>query len=244
VIEALGTYGLAFLAGIVSFTSPCCLPLMPGYVSYISGVAGTDGATAVVMRSRATTAALLFVAGFTAVFTALGVGATTLGSLLLRHRVGFMQVGGAFVIVMGLVTMGMLRVPLLFRELRFDLARVRPGPLGAVPLGMAFAIGWTPCVGPVLASILTAAASTDQALGGASLLFVYSLGLGFPFVLLAVGSSRVEPVFRWLRRHGRAVEVAGGSLLVAMGVLMMTGQWLRLFTPLLRTFARTGWPPI
>jgi cytochrome c-type biogenesis protein len=155
-----------------------------------------------------------------------------------------MQVGGAFVIVMGLVTMGMLRVPLLFRELRFDLARVRPGPLGAVPLGMAFAIGWTPCVGPVLASILTAAASTDQALGGASLLFVYSLGLGFPFVLLAVGSSRVEPVFRWLRRHGRAVEVAGGSLLVAMGVLMMTGQWLRLFTPLLRTFARTGWPPI
>ena len=242
-IEVLGTYGLAFLAGVISFTSPCCLPLMPGYVSYISGVAGGGGAI-VAVRSRAINAALLFVAGFTIVFTALGLGASSGGSVLLRHRVGFIQIGGALVIAMGLVTMGVLRIPFLMREVRFDLARIPRGPAGAVPLGMAFAIGWTPCVGPVLASILTAAASTQRAAAGATLLLVYSLGLGVPFVLLALGSSRIQPVFRWLRRHGRSIEVFGGTLLVLMGVLMITGYWLRMFTPLLRAFARTGWPPL
>jgi cytochrome c-type biogenesis protein len=187
---------------------------------------------------------MMFVAGFATVFTILGAGATGIGSLVLRHRLAFMQIGGAFVVAMGIVTMGLVRVPLLHRELRIDLGRLRPGPAGAFPLGAAFALGWTPCIGPVLASILTAAASTDQVAAGASLLFVYSLGLGLPFLLLAVGSSRVVPMFRWLRRHGRALEVAGGALLVAMGVLMITGRWLELFTPLLRAFARSGWPPI
>jgi cytochrome c-type biogenesis protein len=109
---------------------------------------------------------------------------------------------------------------------------------------MAFAVGWTPCIGPVLAGILTAAATVEGALRGAALLFVYSLGLGVPFLLLALGVARAGRLFRWLRRHGRAIEVAGGSVLVLMGVLMITGRWIQLFAPLLRLFSRSGWPPL
>jgi len=113
-----------------------------------------------------------------------------------------------------------------------------------VALGGAFAICASPCIGPVLAGILTAAAATQGAWRGASLLFVYSLGLGIPFLLLAAGYANAGRVFRWFRRHGRAVEVAGGAVLVVMGILMVTGQWLRLFTPLIRVFSRNRWPPI
>jgi cytochrome c-type biogenesis protein len=236
-------YAIAFLAGIVSFSSPCCLPLMPGYLSYVGGVAGAEGNVAVV-RARVTSAALLFVLGFSLVFTLLGATASALGSVLLQHRVGLMQIAGGVVVAMGFVSMGALRIPLLFREVRFDLSRVRPGPAGAVPLGMAFAFGWTPCIGPILGSILTAAASSQGVYRGAGLLFVYSLGLGVPFVLVGLGYSSGGRVFGWLRRHGRAIGIAGGALLIAMGILMITGRWLQLFTPLLRTFARTGWPPI
>lgn len=242
-MSALGPYALALVAGILSFTSPCCLPLMPGYVSYVSGVAGSRP-DAVAIRSRVLGAALLFVAGFATVFTALGAGASSLGGFLLAHRQSLTRATGLFVVLMGLVTMGAIRIPGLNREVRLDLRRVRPGPLGAVPLGMAFALGWTPCIGPVLAGILTAAATTQGAWRGASLLFVYSLGLGIPFLLLAVGYARAGSVFGWLRRHGRAVEVAGGVVLIVMGFLMVTGQWLRLFTPLIRLFSRNQWPPI
>lgn len=222
-MSALGPYALALVAGILSFTSPCCLPLMPGYVSYVSGVAGSRP-DAVAIRSRVLGAALLFVAGFATVFTALGAGASSLGGFLLAHRQSLTRATGLFVVLMGLVTMGAIRIPGLNREVRLDLRRVRPGPLGAVPLGMAFALGWTPCIGPVLAGILTAAATTQGAWRGASLLFVYSLGLGIPFLLLAVGYARAGSVFGWLRRHGRAVEVAGGVVLIVMGILMVTGQ--------------------
>ena len=113
-----------------------------------------------------------------------------------------------------------------------------------MPLGVAFAIGWTPCIGPVLAAILAAAATVDGAWRGASLLFVYSLGLGVPFLLLALAVARTGKLFAWLRRNGRAIELVGGGVLILMGVLMITGQWGRLFTPLIRVFARKGWPPV
>ncbi len=239
----MGPFALALVAGVLSFSSPCCLPLMPGYVSYVSGVAGsTTGAVAV--KTRVVGAALLFVLGFALVFTALGAGASALGLVLLRHRSGLTKIGGVLVIFMGLVTMGLLRAPFLMRERRFDLRRVAPGPTGAFPLGMAFAIGWTPCIGPVLAGILAAAASTRAPLKGAALLFTYSMGLGIPFLLLALGLTRAGRVAGWLRRHGRAIERLGGALLITMGVLMITGAWLRLFTPVLRVFSRSGWPPI
>ena len=239
-MSVLGPFALALAAGIISFTSPCCLPLMPGYVAYVSGVAGEPGGVAV--RTRVVGAACLFV--FATVFTLLGAGVSVFGASLIARRPVLIRVGGVFVILMGLVTMGLLRIASLYRELRVDLRRVRPGPGGAIPLGMAFAIGWTPCIGPVLAGILTAAAGTQGALRGAALLFVYSLGLGIPFVLLAFGYARAGMAFRWLRRHGRAIEVIGGSILVAMGVLMITGRWLQLFTPLLRWFSRAQWPPL
>jgi cytochrome c-type biogenesis protein len=186
----------------------------------------------------------LFVVGFATVFTILGASASALGGVILTNRPTFMAIAGAFVIVMGLAAMGVLRIPFLYREMRLDLRRIRGGPAGAVPLGMAFAIGWTPCIGPVLAGILTAAAATQTAWTGAALLFVYSLGLGVPFVLLAVGFARAGRAFGWLRRHGRAIERVGGAILVLMGILMITGQWTRLFTPLIRWFARNQWPPI
>ncbi|MGH2690083.1 MAG: cytochrome c biogenesis CcdA family protein [Actinomycetota bacterium] len=239
----MGAFALAFVAGIVSFSSPCCLPLMPGYVSYVSDVAGAEPGN-VAVRTRVMGAAALFVTGFATVFTILGAGASALGGIILTNRPTFTAVGGALVVVMGLATIGVLRVPFLQREVRLDLRRVRSGPLGAAPLGMAFAIGWTPCIGPVLAGILTAAAATQTAWTGAALLFVYSLGLGVPFLLLAMGYARAAGAFAWLRRHGRAIERVGGSILVLMGVLMITGQWTRLFIPIIRWFARNQWPPI
>jgi len=242
-MSALGPFALAFVAGLLAFTSPCCLPLMPGYVSYVSGVAGDAGGS-VAVRTRVVWSALLFVSGFASVFTLLGAGASAAGSFLLRNRIFFTRLAGVFVIIMGLVAIGVLRTSLLYRERRVDLRRIRTGPAGAIPLGMAFAIGWTPCIGPVLAGILTAAASVQSAMRGALLLFTFSVGMGIPFVLLALGYSRSLRVFEWLRRHGRAVERAGGLVLVAIGVLMVTGTWIRMFSPLVRLFARGGWPPI
>jgi cytochrome c-type biogenesis protein len=242
-VSVLGPFGLAFLAGILSFTSPCCLPLMPGYLSYVGGVAGEGGAS-VAVRQRVLLAAALFVVGFSVVFTALGAGASVLGGALLRNRRVLEQVAGTFVIAMGLILLGALRIPFLYRERRFDMRSIRAGPFGAVPLGMAFALGWTPCIGPVLAGILTAAAATQTALRGASLLFVYSLGLGVPFLLLALGYARAGTALAWFRRHGRGIERLGGTVLLAMGLLMISGVWVRLFTPLVRWFSRNEWPPI
>jgi cytochrome c-type biogenesis protein len=239
----MGPYALAFVAGVISFSSPCCLPLMPGYVSYVSSVAA-EAPVETTVRSRVAAAALLFVLGFALVFTALGATAALAGGVLLRDREVLIRIAGVFVIIMGLATIGLLRIPLLYREARFDLRRVRPGPAGALPLGMAFAVGWTPCIGPVLAGILTAAASVADARLGATLLFAYSLGLGLPFLLLALGIGRDGGANAWLRRHGRGIELFGGGLLLLMGTLMISGAWLRLFSPVLRLFSRTGWPPI
>ncbi|MBI4259505.1 MAG: sulfite exporter TauE/SafE family protein [Actinobacteria bacterium] len=242
-MTVLGPLGLAFLAGILSFTSPCCLPLMPGYLSYVGGVSGDEVGT-VAVRRRVLVAAALFVVGFSVVFTALGAGAALFGGVLLRNRRVVEQAAGVFVIGMGLVLIGALRFPFLYREVRMDPRRVRAGPLGAVPLGMAFAFGWTPCIGPVLAGILTAAAATETAAWGAALLLVYSLGLGVPFLLLALGYARAGRAFGWFRRHGRLVERVGGAVLLLMGALMVTGTWTRLFIPLVGWFSRNDWPPI
>jgi cytochrome c-type biogenesis protein len=140
--------------------------------------------------------------------------------------------------------MGLLRLPFVARERRFDMARIPAGPKGAFPLGMAFAFGWAPCIGPVLATILAAAAATQTAAWGALLLVFYSLGLGIPFVALALGFSRARGSLAWLRRHGRKIEMVGGAMLVGVGVLFVSGAWRSFFIPLQRTFAQFGWPPI
>jgi cytochrome c-type biogenesis protein len=244
-LSLIAPYALALLAGVISFTSPCCLPLMPGYVSFVSGVdPDRTEVGSTVVRSRTMAAAALFVLGFAVAFTLMGASVSLVGGLILEHRLGLTRIAGVFVILMGLATVGVLRIPFLMREARPGLARVRPGPAGALPMGVAFAVGWTPCIGPVLAAILTAAATSGGLWRGASLLFVYSLGLGIPFLLLAYGFTRGGRLFGGLRRHGRAIELAGGAVLLPMGVLMITGRWVQLFAPVLRIFSRLGWPPV
>lgn len=233
----------AVVAGFVSFSSPCCLPLLPGYISYVSALPVSDLGTREARRVTLI-ASLLFVAGFTTVFTLLGVTASALGSTLLRHQDALVRGFGIVIIVLGLVTIGVVRLPVLSRERRLDLARVPRGPAWAFPLGMAFAAGWAPCIGPVLATVLATASFAGSATWGAVLLLLYSLGLGIPFVLLAVGFSHARGSLAWLQRHGRGIERFGGAMLVVVGILFVSGRWDPLFRPMQRWFAELGWPPI
>ena len=234
-----GTAGLAvaLAAGAVSIASPCAWPLIPGYLAYVSGVpVGETGHTRRVIGASA-----LFVLGFAIVFTALGATASLLGAFLLRNLSLITKISGVFVVVMGLAMLGVFRLPFLYREKRFDLSRVRSGPAGAVPLGMAFAFGWTPCIGPVLSAIFALATSAPTVSKGALLLFVYSLGMGIPFLLFAFVYSRAGRTFGALQRHGRAMERTGGVLLVLIGLFLFTGAWQRLFAPLARVFSLHHW---
>lgn len=233
----------ALVAGFVSFSSPCCLPLIPGYLSYVSALPVADLGRRDARRVTLT-ASLLFVAGFTTVFVTLGIGATAFGSVLLRNQDTLVRWFGAVIITFGLTTMGVLRIPVLLRERRVDMARIPRGPAWAFPMGMAFAAGWAPCIGPILATILATAAVSGTVVWGGVLLGLYSLGLGIPFVLLALGFTRAQRSMAWLRRNGRRIEITGGMLLVGVGVLFVTGRWQPLFRPLQRWFAELGWPPI
>ncbi len=227
---------LALLAGVLSFSSPCTLPLVPGYLGYLSGVGAG--------RGRALAAAALFVTGFSLVFTALGAGASSLGSLLLAHRLLFERAAGVLIVVLGLFVLGLVRLPMLAGERRPLMEWVRPGPSGALLLGAAFAFGWTPCVGPVLGSILVLAGGQATVTAGAALLLVYSLGLGLPFLAAALFVDRFRTVSTWLRRHAAAVNTAGGGLLVAMGALVFLGRLAPVLAPALELYARLRWPPI
>jgi cytochrome c-type biogenesis protein len=233
----------AVVAGIVSFSSPCCLPLLPGYVSYISALPTSTLGT---KEARSTTlrASLAFLAGFALVFTTLGVTSAFFGSFVLRVLPTIVRVMGVGIVVLGFSMIGLLRIPFLMRERRLDMARLPRAGRGAFGVGVAFAAGWTPCIGPVLAVILAAAASTGTVAWGGLLLMLYSLGLGLPFIALALGLNRARGSMAWLRRHGHHIEVIGGALMIAVGVLFVTGTWEAWFRPLQRIFARYGWPPI
>jgi len=242
-LETLTLPFVAVVAGFLSFSSPCCVPLVPGYLSYVSALPVSELGD---REARRTTvrAALLFVSGFTVVFTLLGIGATLMGSLFLRNQDAIVRGFGLVMVALGLASMGALRAPLLMREARVDLTRIPRGPAFAFPMGMAFAAGWAPCIGPVLATVLATAAASATVAWGAILLALYSLGLGIPFVLLALGFARAQRSLDWLRRNGRRIEMAGGGLLVAVGVLFMTDRWQSMFRPLQRWFAELGWPPV
>lgn len=248
-MELYAMASLALVAGVVSFTSPCCLPLLPGYVSYVSGLAQpvadrNDAATRTQVRRRVLGGASLFVLGFTIVFTALGLTASAVGLLLVQNLRVINIVGGALVVLMGLTMVGLVRVPLLHRRLAIDASRFSHGRGGALALGAAFAFGWTPCVGPVLTAILATAASTATLAGGVVLLVAYSAGLGVPFLLLAAAMARGKRRPDWLARNSRRIEVAGGLLLVALGFALATGTWTQLMSGFLAVYARVGWPPI
>lgn len=232
---------LAFLAGALSFSSPCCLPLLPGYLAHVTGLVEERRVRA--WRSRAVLGALLFVAGFASVFTLLGASVGLVGSALLQQRPLLYQLAGALIIGMALLQITGYR-PGPFARFAVAGARTPGGLRGSFPLGMAFAASWTPCIGPVLAAILLAASAEASVAAGASLLLVYSLGLGVPFLLSAVALQHLQGVRRWLLRHHRSVEVAGGIVLASMGLLLLSDQWVRLMAPLLRWYAELNWPPL
>lgn len=242
-MDALALPLLAVVAGALSITSPCCLPLVPGYVSYVSSLPVSNVSTRE-RRSVTLRASLLFVGGFTIVFTVLGATASTLGTLLLDNLPVLLRISGVLIIAMGLSALGLFRLPWLQRERRLDLARIPKGPRGALPLGMAFALGWTPCIGPVLAGILSLASASGSVAAGATLLALYSIGLGLPFIAIALGYERLGSSTAFLRRHGHRIEQAGGVLLVLVGVGYLTETWTQLFIPLQTWFARLNWPPI
>ncbi len=218
----------AFAAGVVSFLSPCVLPLVPGYLSFITGYSPIElekrgGVRSVLVPS------LLFVLGFTIVFVGLGASASALGSVLLGYRDVLVRVAGVFVFALGFFMLGLIRVPWIYSEARFDLGKIRSlGSAAALVTGMAFAFGWTPCVGPILGSILALAGSTGSVSYGAPLLFAYSLGLGVPFVLVAVLFGRLRTTLSWLNRHSLVINRIAGVLLMVIGVLIFTGQLSRL----------------
>ena len=215
--------GAAFVAGLVSFISPCVLPMVPGYASFLAGLANGPETGTSAMR-RVVVPSLLFVAGFTAVFVVLGSTASIAGMALAPYRTLLARAAGLVVIAFGILMLGVIRMPGLYRELRVDPARARGLGVWAAPaMGAAFAFGWTPCVGPILGSILVLAGAGTSVGSGAALLVAYSIGLGVPFVLFAVFLTRLRPVLRWLERHSRAVSRVGGTILIAFGLLLLTG---------------------
>jgi cytochrome c-type biogenesis protein len=227
---SLTAIALAFAAGLLSFVSPCVLPLLPVYLSFISGV-GVEQLHR--RRRRLLWTSLLFVAGFTAVFVLMGAGAGGVGRLLIRYRQELTIAAGAFIALSGLVVAGVVRLPK-------PVLRMTPrhaGAGGALFTGAALAIGWTPCVGYVLGAILSMAASSQSAGKGSLLLLVYSAGLGVPFVLAALAFDWMSARLVAIKRHYQAIQVAAGVLLVVFGVLMMLGmlqqlgRWLPAFSP-------------
>jgi cytochrome c-type biogenesis protein len=223
--------GLAFVAGVVSFASPCVFPLVPGYLSFVVGAEAEE--------QRPLLPMLLFVGGFTVVFSALGVFATTLIPDI-QSTTG-QRVAGTVVIAFGvLMLLYALRRgrPGLYAERRPFLSRVRPGRAGAFPLGMAFAAGWTPCIGPVLGGILAIAAAEGGATRGAVLLLTYSLGLGVPFVLLGLGVQRLTTTLAFVKRNYHWFAGVSGAVMVSIGVLLVTGLWFRFLQPFLRAGSR------
>lgn len=240
-----GAIGLAavFAAGMVSFLSPCVLPLVPAYVSYVAGQSETALAHRRDLQHRLAALGLsgVFVLGFGVVFVALGAGASALGSLLLRYRYEANLVGGAIVIVFGVLMIGMSRgMPWLQREWRFHPNLPGGRPIAAFVLGLAFGFGWTPCIGPVLGAILTLSATQAPGAGGVALLAVYAAGLGVPFLLIALFTRELAVRMRALRRVGWILQIAAGVILVAMGIAMMTGELSRFAFWLLQTFPALG----
>jgi cytochrome c-type biogenesis protein len=228
----------AFGAGIISFLSPCVLPLVPGYISYVAGAALAHAHHANDRAQRLSVLGLsfCFVAGFSTVFIALGAGATALGQLLLRYKYEANIVGGVIVIIFGLFMVGVLKLPFLQRDLRFH-ARIKGArPLGAYLIGLAFAFGWSPCIGPVLGVILTLSAAAATVANGVALLGAYSLGLGIPFLATAVFTGALLKWLKSMRRVGRWLQVGAGAGMVFMGFAMITGMLTTFAYWLLNTF--------
>ena len=240
------TFLAAFAAGVLSFISPCVLPLIPGYLSYISGLTldemqGTgDGAMSLgAARRRVLVASIFFILGFSFVFICFGAAASVVGQYMLERQRLLAKIAAVIVIVFGLHTMGVLRIGWLYSEKRVQVEKKPTSLFGAFFVGLAFAFGWTPCIGPILAGIL-AIAGTQQTVGqGVQLLAVYSAGLGLPFLLTAFAINQFFTVFKRIRKHYHLIEIISGQLLVLIGLLIFTNRFTLIakwLTPYLPTF--------
>jgi cytochrome c-type biogenesis protein len=216
----------ALAAGVVSFLSPCVLPLVPGYLSAVSGVSASELESA--GWRRVLGPSLLFVASFSAIFILLGLTATGVGSVLQDNKELLTKISGALIVAMGLLFVGSLFITRLNKEWHVNALLDRAGRGGPVVAGAAFAIAWTPCIGPTLGAILSAASLSDSAGRGAFLLAVYSAGLAIPFILTAVAFSQMTTAFAVVKRHYQAIVAVGGVILIAMGVLIWTGELFQL----------------
>lgn len=222
--------GIAFVGGLVSFASPCVLPLMPGYIGYISGISAEEG----VKLSRAVyllhtmSHSVLFGAGFTLVFVGMGLTASSIGAFIFSHLVTLQRIAGVLLILFGLQMTGVLRFSWLYRERRFEVRRKEAGVVRSLLLGMAFGLGWTPCVGPVLGAVLTMAASQEQAIYGGVLLLSYSLGMGIPFLLTAFALTFSLSFANRAGKFLHYVHVAAGIIVLLMGVLLISGHFQKL----------------
>jgi cytochrome c-type biogenesis protein len=235
----------AFGAGLLSFVSPCVLPLVPGDLSYVSGLsldelrgaAGPAAASSADARRRVLVASLAFILGFSLVFVALGATASAAGQFLIERLPVLSRVAGAVIIVFGLHTMGILRIEWLYQTKQVQTSRKPAGFIGALLVGAAFAFGWTPCLGPILAGILAIGASRETVGAAVRLLAVYSLGLGVPFLLTGLAMNRFFGTMARIRKHYHAIEMASGGLLIVIGLLIFTNrftviaQWLSPYLP-------------
>jgi cytochrome c-type biogenesis protein len=237
------SYLAALVAGILSFVSPCVLPLVPGYLSFISGVslesAHSGEALPEGTSRRVFLSSIAFVLGFSTVFVALGASASTIGGLINEKAAILTKIAGVLVILFGLHTMGVLRIKWLYRQAQIDVQRKPAGPLGAFLVGLAFAFGWTPCIGPILGSILALAAQEGTVRHGTVLLSVYSLGLGVPFLATSLAAHRFFAAFKRVRKYYHLIEIVAGLLMVIIGLLIVTNKFsiiARALTPYLPTF--------
>jgi len=233
----------AFAAGLLSFISPCVLPLIPGYLSFVSGVTldemrgGTGGADTA--RRRAVFRSVAFVLGFSLVFVALGASASAIGAVLMEHLSLLGKIAGVVIILFGLHMMGVLRIGWLYSEKRMQTSGKPAGFFGAMLVGIAFAFGWTPCIGPILAAILAVAATQESVGEGVKLLAVYSAGLGVPFIATALAINKFFAASARIRKHYHMIEVVSGVLLVMVGVLIFTNRFTiiaQYLTPYLPTY--------
>jgi cytochrome c-type biogenesis protein len=238
-IESSITWMGAFAGGVLSFVSPCVLPLVPPYLAYMAGVSMDEmqaGAEDRAARRRVIWAAIAFVLGFSTVFVALGATASMIGQFVREWSLVLSYVAGVVIIIMGLHFLGLFRIGLFYREARFQVERKPAGPGGAYVMGLAFAFGWTPCIGPILAAILAVAGAQDTVATGAAMLGVYSLGLGLPFLLAAVFAGSALATMKRMRAHMGTVEKVMGGAMVLTGILFLTGQIERMSFWLLETF--------
>jgi cytochrome c-type biogenesis protein len=236
-ISGIGIFTV-FVAGLISFLSPCVLPLVPGYLSFIAGKSLTEISEKPDWRATANSLylSLLFVSGFSIVFILLGAGVSSLGRLLLQYRYEANIVGGAIIIIFGIFMTGLIKVGWLQREVRYH-GGIRGGrPVTAFALGLAFAFGWTPCIGPILGAILTISAMSTDNFNGIALLSIYSMGLAVPFLLAALFTGSFLNRANALRRIGRPLQIAAGVVMVVMGIAMVTGYLTTFSYWLLKTF--------